>query len=226
VSTVVDAVLSLSGWPVYVAVGLLAFGEAAVFAGLVLPGETALLVGGALAATGHASLAVLLPVAAVAAVLGDTVGYEVGRFAGPALRRSRLGRRIGERRWARAEEFVHRRGGPAVLIGRWVSVLRALVPTLAGMTRMPYRRFLAWNALGGVTWATTVVLAGYAAGSAWRTAAHALGTAGTVLGVVVVAAAIVVLLVRRARRSSAAAPDPAESPAHVGGPPDRGPGPA
>jgi membrane protein DedA with SNARE-associated domain len=223
---VVDAVLSLSGWPVYAAVALLAFGEAAAFVGLVLPGETALLVGGALAATGHARLAILLPVAIVAAIAGDTVGYEVGRYAGPALRRSRTGLWIGAERWARAEEFVRRRGGPAVLLGRWVGVLRALVPTLAGMTRMPYRRFLAWNAVGGVTWATTVVLAGYAAGSAWQTAGHALGTAGTVLGALVVATAVVVLIVRRVGRSSAGRRKPADSPAPVGGPPGRSPGPS
>ena len=201
-STVVNTVLSLSGWWAYAVIALLAFGEAAVFVGLVLPGETALLLGGVLAATGHISLPVLLAVAAVAAVLGDSVGYEVGRHSGEPLRRSRLGRRIGEERWSRAEQFVLRRGGPAVFLGRWVGVLRALVPALAGMTRMPYRRFLAWNLAGGITWATTVVLAGYATGAAWRTAAHYFGRVSLVLVVVAGLAALGWCLVRRRRRSA------------------------
>lgn len=201
-STVVSTVLSLSGWPAYAVIGLLAFAEAAAFVGLVLPGETALLLGGVLAATGRVSLPVLLLVAVGAAVSGDSVGYEVGRRGGSAVRRSRLGRRIGEERWTRAEQFVLRRGGPAVFLGRWVGVLRALVPALAGMTGMPYRRFLAWNLAGGVTWATTVVLTGYAAGAAWRTAAHYLSRAGLILAAVAVLAALGWWLVRHRKRST------------------------
>lgn len=201
-STVVSTVLSLSGSLAYAVIGLLAFGEAAAFVGLFLPGETALLLGGVLAATGRVSLPVLLVVAAAAAVLGDSVGYEVGRRGGSPLRRSRLGRRIGEQRWTRAERFVLRRGGPAVLLGRWVGVLRALVPALAGMTGMPYRRFLVWNLAGGVTWATTVVLAGYATGAAWRSAAHYFSRVGLVLAVVAVLAALGWWLVRRRKRSA------------------------
>lgn len=213
-STVVDTVLSMSGWLAYVVVGLLAFGEAAAFIGLVLPGETALLLGGVLAATGRVSLPVLLTVAAVAAVAGDSVGYEIGRHAGPALQRSRLGRRVGAERWARAEAYVRRRGGPAIFLGRWVGVLRALVPTLAGMIRMPYGRFLAWNAAGGVTWASTVVLAGYAAGAAWQTAAGYLGRASAVLGLMLAAAVLAAVTIRwiarhpeAIRRAASAATD-------------------
>jgi len=206
VSTVVSTVLSLSGWWAYAVIGLLAFGEAAAFVGLFLPGETALLLGGVLAATGRVSLPVLLVVAVVAAVLGDSVGYEVGRRGGSPVRRSRLGRRIGAERWNRAEQFVLRRGGPAVFLGRWVGVLRALVPALAGMTGMPYRRFLAWNLAGGVTWATTVVLAGYATGAAWRSAAHYFGQVGLVLAAVAVLAVLGWWLVRRRKRSAGSVP--------------------
>ena len=92
---VIDAVLGLSGWTAYVTAGVLVFGEAAVFAGIVLPGETVLLVGGALVATGRLSLPGLMVVAIAAAILGDSTGYEVGRRCGPALRHSRLGRLVG-----------------------------------------------------------------------------------------------------------------------------------
>ena len=208
-SGIINTLLSLSGWAVYAVVGGLAFGEAAAFVGLFLPGETALLLGGVLAAAGRVSLPVLIAVAVVAAVAGDSVGYEIGRHGGPPLRRGRLGRLVGEVRWTRAEAYVLRRGGPAVFLGRWVGLLRALVPSLAGMTRMPYRRFLMWNAAGGVAWASTVVLAGYGAGAAWRTATGYFGRASTIL----IAVAVLVLaarwLLRRRRRGAPSLP-PAE----------------
>lgn len=158
-----STILGLSGWPVYLIVGALTFAEAAAFLGVILPGETALLLGGVLAARGHAALPLLLAVAIAAAVCGDSVGYLTGRRFGPRLRRSRLAKRIKAEHWARAERFVQRRGPWAVIAGRWVGVLRALVPTAAGMMRMPYRSFLAANLAGGAAWATAVVLLGYSA---------------------------------------------------------------
>lgn len=176
-SKVVDAVLGLSGLPAYGLVGLLAAGEAAAFVGLFLPGEAALLLGGVLASQGRVSLPVMLAVAVVAAIIGDSIGYEIGRRGGPALKRSRLGRVVGAERWTRGEAFLERRGGPAVFFGRWVGVFRALVPSLAGMGRMPYRRFLLWNALGGTLWASTVVLVGYFAGSQYKRVEQLFGRA-------------------------------------------------
>ena len=177
------AVLSLSGWPAYLVVGGLALGESAAFVGLVLPGETALMYGGVLAGRGNLSLPLLLVVAAMAAVVGDSIGYELGRRVGPPLRSSRAGRWIGEPRWVRAEQFLQRRGGPAVLLGRWVGLLRALVPTLAGMGRMPYRTFLPWNVVGGITWAGTIVLLGYGFAGSVSALVGAMTGAGMVLTV-------------------------------------------
>ncbi|RPF28025.1 bifunctional DedA family/phosphatase PAP2 family protein [Georgenia muralis] len=193
---VLDSLLSLSGVPVYAVVGSLAFMEAALFVGLVLPGETALFLGGVLAGQGRVSLVVLLAVAVLAAVAGDSVGYEVGRRGGPALKASRLGRMVGEQRWARGEDHLARRGGSAVLLGRWVGVLRALVPAVAGMSRMPYRRFLAYNAAGGTLWPVTVVLLGYFAGASFRKVEAYLGRASLLLLVVLVAVATVVAVAR------------------------------
>ncbi|WP_329109788.1 DedA family protein [Micromonospora sp. NBC_01699] len=196
-----NALSNLSGWPLLVIVGLLAFGECAAFIGLILPGETALLIGGALAATGRTNIAALVIIAAVCAVVGDSVGYEIGRRVGMPLRHSRLGRWVGEERWQRAERFIHRHGPSAVMLGRWVGVLRALVPALAGMTRMPYRRFLAFNVIGGVTWATAVILIGYVLGASWQKAQSYLGEASVGLAVAVVLAVVVRwLIVRRRKR--------------------------
>jgi membrane-associated protein len=182
VNSVVAAVLGLSGPLAYLLIVALAFGESAAFIGLFLPGETALLVGGVLASQGRVSLPLLLVLAIIAAVAGDSVGYEVGRRGGPALRRSRLGRVIGDRRWAQAEKFLARRGGLAVFLGRWVGVMRPLVPSLAGMGRMPYRRFLIFNVLGGIPWATAVVLGGYAAGNSFGLINQWLGRGSIFLG--------------------------------------------
>ena len=104
----------------------------------------------------------MIVVAVVCAIAGDSVGYEFGRKFGPALRRSRLGRWVGEHRWAKVDGFLHRHGGKAVLLGRLTAVLRALMPSMAGMSGMRYRTFLLWNAIGGLIWAPACVLLGYA----------------------------------------------------------------
>ncbi|WP_211349460.1 DedA family protein [Micromonospora pisi] len=201
VDTFTGILSGLSGWPLLVLVGVLAFGECAAFIGLILPGETALLLGGALASTGRTNIAALVIVAAVCAIIGDSVGYEIGRRVGMPLRRSRLGRWVGEERWQRAETFIERHGPAAVMLGRWVGVLRALVPALAGMTRMPYPRFLLFNVIGGVTWATAVVLIGYALGASWQRAQDYLGQASVALAAAVVLTLIVRwVIVRRRRR--------------------------
>lgn len=135
----------VGGW-LYVIAGFLAFGEAALMIGVVLPGETALLVAGFAAQQGYIRLWPMIAVAVGAAVLGDSVGYQIGRIPGPALRRSRLGRWIGPARWDSADAFLGRHGGKAVLLGRFTAVLRALTPGIAGMARMPYlRTFLSWT---------------------------------------------------------------------------------
>ena len=195
----VNLISALPVWAIYAVAGALVFGEAAVFIGLIIPGETALLLTGALAGTGRLSLWILAVLAVLAAVSGDSVGYEVGRRLGPRLTQSRAGRFVGERRWARAEAAMARRGGWAVLLGRWVGVLRALMPAIAGMTRMPYRRFLLFNAIGGTLWALAVVVAGYLAGASWERVQTYLGDAGGIVAAVLVIAIVAFLVVRRVR---------------------------
>jgi membrane-associated protein len=152
----------------YLIAGGLCFAEAAILVGMVLPGETALLVAGVFCNTkyGNLNLAVMIVIAVVCAVGGDSVGYEFGRKFGPPVRRSRLGRWVGEQRWAKVDGFLHRHGGKAVFLGRLTAVLRALMPSMAGMSGMRYRTFLFWNALGGIIWAPGCVLLGYAFASA------------------------------------------------------------
>lgn len=182
----------------YVIFGLLAFAEDAIFVGFVIPGETSMVLGGFLAYLHVLNFWGMLAVGICAAVAGDQVGYEVGRQFGPALTRSRLGRRVGERNWQRAEEYFGRRGGPAVFLGRWVAVLRATVPAVAGITRMRYRSFLPWNAFGGITWAAVFVTLGYVFGRSLHALEHYLSIATwIILGVVVLGAGTWIVVRRR-----------------------------
>lgn len=174
-SSVLGSLMTLHGPPVYAVIVLLVFLEAAAFVGLVVPGETAMLVAGVLAARGNLSLPLVLALGSAAAVAGDSVGYSIGHRFGPMIERSRVGRWVGTARWQRAHTYVESRGAWAVALGRWVGVLRALVPAVAGMTRMPYRRFLVANAIGGVLWVATVVGVGYAAGGSLAVAQQVLG---------------------------------------------------
>ncbi|MGI8694614.1 MAG: DedA family protein, partial [Geodermatophilaceae bacterium] len=155
--------------------------EAAAFIGLVIPGEAAMLLGGVLAFSGRANLVVMMICAAAGAIVGDSVGYELGRRFGGPLRRSRLGRRIGPKRWDRAEAYVRQHGGRAVFLGRFVGVLPAMVPFVAGASRMPYRTFLPYNALGAVIWAPGFVYLGYLAGHSYRRIEQLAGRASLLL---------------------------------------------
>ncbi|HZZ48995.1 MAG TPA: DedA family protein [Pseudonocardia sp.] len=193
----------VGGW-LYLVAGFFAFAEAAIMVGVVFPGEAALLIAGFGAHQGWISLGPMLVVAAVAAIAGDSVGYEVGRRYGPALRVSRLGRRIGSRNWARADAFLSRHGGKAVFLGRCTALLRALMPGLAGMARVPYlRTFLPWNIAGGVLWASGCVVLGYLFSASLETVSRDL-TWGpiVIIGVLIVGYVGFRLLRRRRERRS------------------------
>ena len=164
----------------YGLIGALVLAEAALFVGFVLPGETAVLVGGAMVSSGRLSLLGLLLVVVGAAIVGDSVGYEVGRRFGPRLLETRLLRRHGARLdGTRAR--LRDKGGVTVFVSRFTALLRAATPALAGMSRMPYRRFLTFNAAGGLVWGVGVVLLGYLAGASYQRAQSALGGFGAAL---------------------------------------------
>jgi membrane-associated protein len=204
-SGLLDELLSAPPAVVYLLVGLLVFGEAAVFVGFVLPGETAVVLGGVLASRHAVELPVLIVLVAVCAIVGDSVGYEVGKHYG--VRLLSLGPlRKHEERLDRARGFLRERGGSAVFLGRWTAFLRAVMPGLAGLSQMPYRRFLVWNALGGIAWGATFCLVGYLAGNSYEVVASRIGTAGAVITVVLVVTALIVWHVRR-RRSAEREPD-------------------
>jgi membrane-associated protein len=206
VSWINDHILVLSGWAALAVVFLLPALESSVFLGFVLPGETAVVIGGVLAYQHKVTLIGTLIAAMAGAIVGDSVGFEVGRRWGDALLTRLPKRLVKPAHVAQGKETINRLGGRAVFAGRWVSVLRALVPGLCGTSKMHYRTFLLWNALGGVTWATGYTLLGYLAGSAWARVEHYSSVASyALLGVVIVAIVAVVLWRRRSQKTKDAA---------------------
>ena len=200
-SGVLDTAARLASPWAYVVLALLAAAESAAFVGLAIPGETAMLLGGFLAFQGRASLGVMMAAGAVGAVVGDSVGYEIGHLFGEPLKHSRLGRRVGEKRWARGEAYLRAKGGRAVFLGRFVGVLRALVPALAGMSGMPYRTFLPWNLAGGVIWAPGFVLLGYLAGGSYQRVERIAGRASLLLLILLVVGGAVLAAARWVARN-------------------------
>jgi membrane protein DedA with SNARE-associated domain len=168
------------GYPV---LALLILGESA---GLPLPGETALITAGGLVAGGQLALPLVIVVAATAAIIGDTVGYWVGRRGGRVFL-LRDGFLAAHRRHAveRADRFFERYGTATVFCGRWIPGLRVVAALMAGATRMPYRRFAVANALGAFAWAATVASLAAALGPTGSLILAAAGlTIGAIMGAV------------------------------------------
>jgi undecaprenyl-diphosphatase len=199
-----DAALSgLLSFPVWLAL-ILVFAlpalEASVFLGVVVPGETALILGGVLAAGDRLPLAAVLALGILGAIVGDSVGYAVGRRWGRRILDSSLGRFVRAEHFDRAQVYLAARGGRAVLLGRFTALLRALIPGLAGMSDVRYlRTFLPWNITGGALWGAGAVLLGYAAGASWQKAAHEASWFGFAVLALIVLAAVGGAVVHRRR---------------------------
>ena len=172
--------------------------------GLPLPGETALLTASAYAAAGHLSIVGVIASAAAGAVLGDAGAYWIGRTGGLALVR-RYGRlfRIDDARLERARRFFQRHGGKTVFLGRFVSLLRMLAALMAGVTRMPYGRFAAFNVAGGICWSLLFGGLGYAFGRSLPQLEHDVGQAGALIGLLAALAVVVMVAVRWVARHAA-----------------------
>jgi membrane-associated protein len=200
VASITSVLSHLHGWPAYLIVAALVFAEDALFVGFVVPGETAAVVGGFLAYTGHVGLGLMILTVVLAAIVGDSVGFEVGRQLGPRLLAVQRLQRHQD--WLdKAQDLLRRRGGPAVFLGRFVSFFRAVMPALAGTSRMHYPTFLAYNAAGGLIWGAGFVLLGYLAGHSYAAVASVVGR-DVALAIGVLAAIVVVVVVLRRRRAA------------------------
>ncbi|WP_127357617.1 DedA family protein [Actinacidiphila soli] len=206
-NAITDWLAGLSGAVVYAVVAALVFCEDALFFGFVLPGETAVVLGGVLASQHHVSVYWLALCVVLAAIAGDSVGYEIGHRFGPRILTTRPLRRH-QGRIADAQDLIRRRGPVAVFLGRFIAFFRAMMPALAGASHMPYRTFLLFNAMGGIAWGVGFTLLGYFAGSAYTQIEH---TVGRVLALVLAAIVIAALVVWHFRRRRAAHREPGDA---------------
>ena len=197
-STVLLIALPASGLG-YLLLAALVGGESA---GIPLPGETALITAAVLASQGKLSLPLVIATAAAGAIVGDNFGYLLGRKGARRLF-ERPGWLEEQRRdlLVRGEAFFARHGGKTVFLGRWLPFLRITAAWLAGANHMPWPKFLAWNAAGGIAWAISVGLLAYLVGQAAIAVLHTVGYVALGVFVVVVIGVVAWLLVKRRRAS-------------------------
>ncbi|MTL15444.1 DedA family protein [Nocardia seriolae] len=198
-NSLLHRILDIAPVWVYLVVTLLVFVEDAIFVGFVVPGETAAVLGGVAASQGHVVLGVMIVLVVAAAIVGDSVGYEVGKRVGPRL----LGVRMLDRHRGRIEQaqgYLAERGGWAVFLGRFTAFFRAMMPALAGTSGMPYRRFLLFNAIGGIVWGTAFVVLGYLAGQSYEAVAKPVGRELAIAVAALVVLALIVWKLRERRR--------------------------
>jgi membrane-associated protein len=184
-----------SHWALLVMFGLIVFESF----GLPLPGETALIACGVLASQGVLPILWVVVVAIVAAIVGDNLGYWTARMRGRRLLQyTRLTRRYAERYLPKGERFFARHGGKAVFFARFIAILRVTAAWTAGLSHMRWWRFLFWNALGGIVWATTVGLVSYYLGNATASAISRYGLYAA--GGALLLAALGYLVIRRVEK--------------------------
>lgn len=170
--------------------------ETSVLIGLIVPGDTIVIV----ASTGVANwveyLALVIFVVA-GALGGESIGFALGRYFGPKIRNSRLGQRIGYENWMRAENYLDRRGGIAVFVSRFLPVLHSLIPLTVGMSTMRYRKFIAWTLPACVIWALAYASVGWAAAGTYRELAGRLHWAGYVFVAIIAAFVLVAFATKK-----------------------------
>lgn len=158
--------------------------ETSVLIGLIVPGDTVVLIAGTGVTTLLQGVALVI-VVVIGSLLGESLGYVLGRFLGPRIRDTWLGRKIGEKNWQRSERYLQRRGGPAIFLSRFLPVLHSLVPLTVGMARLSYRRFLIWTVPACVVWSVIYVsVASLAAGSFRELSQHAHWAGYVFVGVI------------------------------------------
>ena len=194
-----DVLDALAGLPAPVVVGvvfILALLETAAFAGLAVPGEMTVVIGGVVASQGGVHVAVMATAATLGAILGDSIGFYFGRRLGTKVLDGRVGKLLGRDRVRSTMTRIKAGGIKAVVLGRFIGVLRAVMPFAAGASGMSYARFLVASVIGGTAWGVGFTLVGFLAGNSWKKVEHYIGRASTVLAVVLVAGVVLVLLAR------------------------------
>ncbi|MFJ6652447.1 DedA family protein [Microbacterium sp. NPDC091313] len=185
-SGLLDAVQSVDPVLRTILAGFAMLMETSVLLGLIVPGDTIVIVASTAVSSVWEGLALGVAVV-LGSLAGESIGFALGRFLGPRIRASRLGRRIGEKSWERSERYLQRRGGLAIFLSRFLPVLHSLVPLTVGMSEYRYRRFLAWTAPACVVWAALYISVASLAAGTYRDLSDTIHFAGYLfVGVIVV----------------------------------------
>ncbi|WP_295779745.1 DedA family protein [uncultured Microbacterium sp.] len=167
--------------------------ETSVLVGLVVPGDTMVIVAGTAIASPLEGV-VLGAAVVIGALVGESLGFWLGRYFGPRIRASRLGQKLGERNWERAERYLRRRGGPAIFLSRFLPVLHSLVPLTVGMSGYSYRRFIAWTTPACAVWAGLYITVAATAAGTYRELADQIHYAGYVFVAILVVFLVLIYL--------------------------------
>ena len=176
--------------------GLAILLETSILIGLIVPGDTIVIVAST-AVSGPVEMVVLIAVVIVGALTGESIGFALGRYFGPKIRHSALGRRIGEAHWEQAERYLGRRGGIAVFISRFLPVLHSLIPVTVGMSAMRYRTFMAWTVPATTIWSIGYVSVGALAAGSFRELLDQLHYAGYVFVGIVIGFVLLALIAKK-----------------------------
>ena len=151
-------------WGGYAVLAAIVFTETGLLVGFLLPGDSLLITAGLVAAAGGLDIWLLNLLLSAAAIVGDSVGYAIGYRTGPRIFRQEESRWFSRKHLIRTREFYERHGGKTIVLARFIPIIRTFAPVVAGVGQMEYRRFLAYNALGGVGWVVSMTWAGYVLG--------------------------------------------------------------
>jgi membrane protein DedA with SNARE-associated domain len=202
ISSVAETILGMPAWLVLLVAFSMPALESSAFVGFVFPGEAALVVAGVVAGQGRVPVLLVILAGVLGAILGDAVGYVVGRRWGPALLARLPQRFFPPERIERASTYLSQRGGKAVFVGRFTATLRVLIPGLAGMSGMAYRKFAIANVSSALGWGVLSVLLGYLGGSSWKSLTSTVGHLALIGVAALLLAAIAAHVVRVRVRAS------------------------
>lgn len=170
--------------------------ETSVLIGLIVPGDSILLAAST-AVADPLHFVILALTVIVGALAGETIGFALGRYFGPRFREGPIGRRLGEKNWIRAENYVARRGGIAVFLSRFLPFFHSLIPLTVGMSGMRYRRFIAWTIPACAIWSFAYISVGAAAAGSYRQLSSRLNYAGFVFAGIIVAFLLVAFAIKK-----------------------------
>lgn len=190
---ILDAVQAVDPIARTLIAGLAVMLETSILIGLIVPGDTIVIIA-SIGVDGIVETVAMVVAVVVGALIGESIGFWLGRWLGPRIRRSWIGRRIGEGHWERAERYLQRRGGLAIFLSRFLPVLHSLVPLTVGMSAYSYRCFLAWTAPACLIWATAYVSVTSLAAGGFRELVDQVHFAGYIFVGVIVAFLLLIFI--------------------------------